>query len=140
MLRNTINVPANRTIRGYGVGLSATLTKLLVEERELGTLGAWAWLLRQWAESLAGSPSEVTNVLLQDSIVGLERFLMMLFAKAIAWYEDYAFLAGNGAKLTAGIFRRDGLLEIAFDSQVKPFLGALLDLEAHARREPQDPQ
>jgi GT2 family glycosyltransferase len=43
-----------RTIRGYGVGLSAALTKLLVEERELGTPAAWAWLVKQWAESRGG--------------------------------------------------------------------------------------
>jgi GT2 family glycosyltransferase len=43
-----------QTIRGYGVGLSAALTKLLVEERELGAFGAWSWLIKQWLESLAG--------------------------------------------------------------------------------------
>ncbi|OLE37170.1 MAG: hypothetical protein AUG48_05105, partial [Actinobacteria bacterium 13_1_20CM_3_68_9] len=44
----------HRTIHGYGVGLSATLTKLLIEERELGALAAWAWLVKQWVESLTG--------------------------------------------------------------------------------------
>jgi HK97 family phage major capsid protein len=38
-----------------------------------------------------------SNVLLQDSVVGLEKFLMTLFSMAIAWFEDYAFLQGNGA-------------------------------------------
>jgi len=33
-----------------------------------------------------------SNVLLQDSIIGLEKFLMTLFAKSIAWFEEYAFL------------------------------------------------
>ena len=46
-------------------------------------------------------------MLLQDSIIGLEKFLMTLFAKSIAWFEEYAFLQGNGAgkpqgMLTAG--------------------------------------
>jgi HK97 family phage major capsid protein len=36
-----------------------------------------------------------SNVLLQDSVIGLEKFLMTLFAKAIAWFEEYAFLQGN---------------------------------------------
>src|SRR5207302_3983153 len=36
-----------------------------------------------------------SNVLLQDSVLGLERFLMTLFGKAIAWFEEYAFLQGN---------------------------------------------
>jgi HK97 family phage major capsid protein len=48
-----------------------------------------------------------SNVLLQDSIIGLEKFLMTLFARSIAWFEEYAFLQGNGAgkpqgMLTAG--------------------------------------
>jgi len=48
-----------------------------------------------------------SNVLLQDSAVGLEKFLMNLFAMAIAWFEEYAFLQGNGVgkpqgMLTAG--------------------------------------
>ena len=51
-----------------------------------------------------------SNVLLQDSVIGLEKFLMTLFAKSLAWFEEYAFLQGNGAgkpqgMLTAG---RDG--------------------------------
>src|SRR5260221_6137838 len=44
-----------------------------------------------------------SNVLLQDSIIGLEKFLMMLFAKAIAWYEEYAFLQGSGAGKPQGM-------------------------------------
>jgi HK97 family phage major capsid protein len=44
-----------------------------------------------------------SNVLLQDSAVGLEKLLMMLFGKAIAWYEDYAFLQGSGAGQPMGI-------------------------------------
>ena len=72
----------------------------------------------------------------QHGIDGLEEVVLFPSLQ----HDGGPFLAGNGAKLTAGIFRRDGLLEIAFDSQVKPFLGALLDLEAHARREAQDPQ
>ena len=37
---------------GYGVGLSATLTKLLVEERELGAVASWLWLWRQFMHVL----------------------------------------------------------------------------------------
>src|SRR5438270_6282078 len=56
--------------------------------------------LRAW--ELSGY-SVSSNVLLQDSIVGLEKFLMTLFAKAIAWYEEYAFLQGNGAGKPQGM-------------------------------------
>jgi HK97 family phage major capsid protein len=44
-----------------------------------------------------------SNVLLQDSVVGLEKFLMTLFGKAIAWFEEYAFLQGNGVGKPQGM-------------------------------------
>lgn len=44
-----------------------------------------------------------SNVLLQDAFFGLEKFLMKLFSQAIAWYEDYAFLQGNGVGKPIGI-------------------------------------
>jgi HK97 family phage major capsid protein len=44
-----------------------------------------------------------SNVLLQDSIIGLEKFLFTLFAKAIGWFEEYAFLQGNGAGKPQGM-------------------------------------
>jgi HK97 family phage major capsid protein len=44
-----------------------------------------------------------SNVLLQDSVIGLEKFLLMLFAKAIGWYEEYAFLQGSGAGKPQGM-------------------------------------
>jgi HK97 family phage major capsid protein len=44
-----------------------------------------------------------SNVLLQDSAVGLEKFLLTLFAKAIGWFEEYAFLQGNGAGKPQGV-------------------------------------
>jgi hypothetical protein len=56
--------------------------------------------LRAW--ELSGY-SVSSNVLLQDSIIGLEKFLMTLFAKAIAWYEEYAFLQGNGSGKPQGM-------------------------------------
>jgi HK97 family phage major capsid protein len=56
--------------------------------------------LKAW--ELSGD-SVSSNVLLQDSIIGLEKFLMILFAKAIAWYEEYAFLQGNGVGKPQGI-------------------------------------
>jgi HK97 family phage major capsid protein len=44
-----------------------------------------------------------SNVLLQDSVIGLEKFLLTLFARAIAWFEEYAFLQGNGVGKPQGI-------------------------------------
>jgi HK97 family phage major capsid protein len=64
-----------------------------------------------------------SNVLLQDSVIGLEKFLMTLFARAIAWFEEYAFLQGNGAgkpqgMLTCGaalLKNRDNNNEVSFN-------------------------
>jgi HK97 family phage major capsid protein len=44
-----------------------------------------------------------SNVLLQDAAFGLEKFLMVLFSNAIAWYEDFAFIQGNGVGKPLGI-------------------------------------
>src|SRR5262245_10963732 len=54
--------------------------------------------------------SKVSNTLLQDSAIGLEAFLMQLFSRAIAWYEDYAFLRGNGVAKPLGVQTWAGLL------------------------------
>ncbi len=42
-------------------------------------------------------------MLLQDAAFGLEKFLMTLFGQAIAWYEEYAFLQGNGVGKPQGM-------------------------------------
>lgn len=53
-----------------------------------------------------------SNVLLQDAGFGLERFLMTLFARAIAWYEDYAFLQGNGVGKPQGILTSKPVISV----------------------------
>jgi hypothetical protein len=50
-----------------------------------------------------------SNVLLQDSVIGLERFLMNLFAMAIAWFEEYAFLQGDREAGSATVRNRTRL-------------------------------
>jgi HK97 family phage major capsid protein len=46
-----------------------------------------------------------SNVLLQDAAFGLEKFLMSLFSQATAWYEDYAFIQGNGVGKPMGLVK-----------------------------------
>lgn len=55
--------------------------------------------------------SKVSNTLLADSAIGLEVFLMQLFSRAIAWYEDYAFLRGNGVAKPLGVQSWAGLIQ-----------------------------
>jgi HK97 family phage major capsid protein len=54
------------------------------------------------AHELSGY-SVSSNVLLADAAFGLEKFLMTLFAKALAWFEEYAFLQGTGVGKPQGI-------------------------------------
>jgi HK97 family phage major capsid protein len=56
--------------------------------------------------------SRVSNTLLADSAVGLEAFLMQLFSRAIAWYEDHAFLRGNGVARPLGVLNWPGLIAV----------------------------
>lgn len=42
----------HRAVYGYGVGLSAATTKLLLEERELAALRIWRWLVEQYVEGV----------------------------------------------------------------------------------------
>jgi HK97 family phage major capsid protein len=53
-----------------------------------------------------------SNVLLQDSVIGLEKFLMTLFAKAIAWFEEYAFLQGNGVGKPTGMLNANAAVNV----------------------------
>lgn len=53
-----------------------------------------------------------SNVLLQDSVIGLEKFLMTLFGKSIAWYEEYAFLQGNGSGKPQGMLTANATIPV----------------------------
>jgi HK97 family phage major capsid protein len=63
--------------------------------------------------------TKVSNTMLADSAIGLEAFLYALFGRAIAWYEDYGFLRGNGVGKPLGIFNWAGV--------VARFIAKLLD-------------
>jgi HK97 family phage major capsid protein len=55
--------------------------------------------------------SKLSNSLVQDA-PGLEAFLYNLFAQAIAWYEDYAFLRGDGVGKPLGPVVWTGLISV----------------------------
>ena len=54
------------------------------------------------AHELSGY-SKASMTLLQDNAIALEALLMELFGAAIGWFEDYAFLRGNGVGKPLGI-------------------------------------
>jgi HK97 family phage major capsid protein len=53
-----------------------------------------------------------SNVLLQDAAFGLERFLMTLFGKAVGWFEEFAFLQGNGVGKPLGVLNAPAAVSI----------------------------
>ncbi len=65
--------------------------------------------LRPWELS---AYSVSSNVLLQDAVGGFEKFLMTLFAKTIAWTEEYAFLQGNGTGKPLGVLSCSALIAV----------------------------
>jgi HK97 family phage major capsid protein len=65
--------------------------------------------LRPWELS---AYSVSSNVLLQDSAIGLEKSLMKLFANVIGWTEEYAFLQGNGAGKPLGVLSAAALISV----------------------------
>lgn len=54
------------------------------------------------AKKLTGY-TEIPNELLQDSIAALEQFFEEMFPSALAWFEDVAFLTGDGVGQPLGI-------------------------------------
>jgi HK97 family phage major capsid protein len=87
------------------------------------------------AQELSGY-SVSSNILLQDAAFGLEKFLFTLFGQAIAWFEDYAFLQGNGVGKPMGILNAGATITSAptpargrrptrFSSRMSPGCGAI---------------
>jgi HK97 family phage major capsid protein len=65
--------------------------------------------LRPWELS---AYSVSSNVLLQDSAIGMEQFLYQLFAKVIGWTEEYAFLQGTGVGKPLGMLTCNALVTV----------------------------
>lgn len=63
------------------------------------------------AQELSGY-SVSSNVLLQDAAFGLEKFLYTLFGKAVAWYEQYAFLQGKGVGKPLGVLNAPATISV----------------------------
>jgi len=51
-----------------------------------------------------------SDELLADNAVGLEALLIRMFGETIAWYEDYAFLQGNGVGQPLGVINSGALI------------------------------
>ncbi len=53
-----------------------------------------------------------SNVLLQDAAFGLEKFLMTLFGQSVGWFEEYAFLQGNGVGKPLGVLNAPAAISV----------------------------
>lgn len=110
-----VEVPALDHTTAPSAGNSAFLGGVVARwTEEATTVGETEPTLRQVRLTnyeLSGY-SKVSNTLLADSAVGLEALLKQIFARAIAWYEDYAFLRGSGANQPLGILTWAGLISV----------------------------
>ena len=91
-------VGPSETARGYGIGLAAYLTKILVEEREPATFLVWRWLWRRFVSSVVLALSgrddvEFVRLRWQYLVGGLEG--------AAAWRKALRAAPGCPARLEA---------------------------------------
>jgi len=56
--------------------------------------------------------TEITNTLLDDSIINLVNYLTRLFRAAWYWYTDRSFIQGTGGKQPLGIINDPGVLSV----------------------------
>jgi HK97 family phage major capsid protein len=68
------------------------------------------------AKTLTGY-AEVPNQLMADSIISFSAFIETAWPKAIAWFEDLAFLVGSGAGEPLGLIGANNLGAIAVAAQ-----------------------
>lgn len=57
--------------------------------------------------------TEVSRTLIQNSAVSVDMLLNRLFGGAVAWYEDYAFLRGDGIGKPLGVLSAPATIETA---------------------------
>jgi len=80
---------------GLQVKFATENTALSESEPKFRKLELNAWTLAAYALC--------SNQMLQDGGSGLEKWLRILFARSIAWYDDWYFLQGNGVGQPLGI-------------------------------------
>lgn len=60
--------------------------------------------------------ADVPNELFQDSIISLEAFISDVFPDALAWFEDTAFITGDGVGKPLGWLNADAMVEQTLES------------------------
>ena len=70
--------------------------------------------------------TEVPNELREDSNPSAEAFLRMSFPRAIAWFEDVAFLTGSGAGEPLGVFNTNNSAIVAVPKESGQATGTIV--------------
>lgn len=60
--------------------------------------------------------SEIPNELFQDSIISLEQFMNESYPEALAWFEDVAFIDGNGVGQPKGFLNAEAAVTVNKES------------------------
>jgi len=80
---------------GLVAGWSEEAAAITEREPKFRSMQLTAWKLAGYTKA--------DSELREDSAVALEQLLLRLFGGAIGWYEDYAFLRGNGVGKPLGV-------------------------------------
>ena len=86
-------------------------------------------LLEMIVHELSGY-TEITNILLDDSVINLLNYLTRIFREAWYWYTDKSFLRGTGAKQPLGILNDSSALVVPRITTGTVTLDDLLNMDA----------
>ena len=86
-------------------------------------------LLEMIVHELSGY-TEITNILLDDSVINLLNYLTRIFREAWYWYTDKSFLRGTGAKQPLGILNDSSALVVPRTTHGIVTLDDLLNMDA----------
>lgn len=86
-------------------------------------------LVEMIVHELAGY-TEITNTLLDDSIINFLNYLTRLFRAAWYWYTDKEFIQGTGGKKPLGILNDPGVLMVNRETSGKVEVQDILNMEA----------
>lgn len=92
-------------VQAYWTPESGTMTDVAAT---FGRIALEAWKLTAF--------SNVPNELIQDSAISFETFIRSTFPEALAWFEDDAFIRGNGAGMPKGFLNADAAVTVAAEA------------------------
>jgi HK97 family phage major capsid protein len=92
-------------VQAYWTPESGTMTDVAAT---FGRIALEAWKLTAFAN--------VPNELISDSAISFEAFIRSTFPEALAWFEDDAFIRGNGAGMPKGFLNADAAVTVAAEA------------------------